>query len=290
MGRHSMPDPENSVDQPADEYLADEAYPAGETGHHHREPGAPDAGAPADYRGYSREDDYPAGEYADEGFPAGGNPYSDEDPYPADGTFAAGSADAYPEFAAGPAGGEPPRTAPSLSSRFRREHRVLGERLGGHRSDGGRRGVSIGVIVALVAVVVVVGTVILWTFFGDALSHRSHTAAARCVGGKETVAVIADPSIADPVQQLAESYNSTAGPVGDHCMVVSVKPAGSDAVLNGLAGKWPADLGGQPALWIPGSSISAARLAAGARQKTITESHSLVTSPVMLAVRPELGQ
>ena len=145
-------------------------------------------------------------------------------------------------------------------------------------------------IVALVAVVVVVGTVILWTFFGDALSHRSHSAAARCVGGKESVAVVADPSIADPVQQLAESYNSTAGPVGDHCMVVSVKPAGSDAVLNGFAGKWPAELGGQPALWIPGSSISAARLAAAAGQKTITESHSLVTSPVMLAVRPELGQ
>ena len=145
-------------------------------------------------------------------------------------------------------------------------------------------------IVALVAVVVVVGTVILWSFFGDALSNRSHQAAGRCVGGKETVAVIADPSIADPVQQLAESYNSSAGPVGDHCMVVSVKPAGSDAVLNGFIGKWPADLGGQPALWIPGSSISAARLAGATGQKTITDSRSLVTSPVVLAVRPELQQ
>jgi len=135
---------------------------------------------------------------------------------------------------------------------------------------------------------VVVGTVILWTFFGDALSHRSHQAAAQCVGGKETVAVVADPSIADPVQQLAESYNSSAGPIGDRCMVVSVKPAGSDAVINGFIGKWPAELGGQPALWIPGSSISAARLAAAAPQKTITETRSLVTSPVMLGVRPEL--
>jgi hypothetical protein len=139
-----------------------------------------------------------------------------------------------------------------------------------------------------VAVVVVVGTVILWSFFGDALSNRSHQAAERCVGGKESVAVIADPSIADPVQQLAESYNSSAGPVGDHCMVASVKPAGSDAVLGGFVGKWPAELGGQPALWIPGSSISAARLAAAAGQKAITDSRSLVTSPVLLAVRPEL--
>ena len=116
-------------------------------------------------------------------------------------------------------------------------------------------------IVGLVAVVVVVATVILWSFFGDALSNRSHSAAVRCVGGKEAVAVIADPSIADSVQQFAQSFNSTAGPVGDHCMVIGVKPAGSDAVLNGFIGKWPADLGGQPALWIPGSSISAARLA-----------------------------
>lgn len=264
-----MPDPEDSVDEPADEYLAEDAYPADETGQHHREAGLPD---------YPSGDDYGAVDYS-------GADYSHEDPYATDDTFASGPDDAYPEFAAGPPSA-PPAAAPS--SRFGGGHRGLGERLGGHRSDGGRRGVSIGVIVALVAVVVVVGTVILWTFFGDALSHRSHTAAARCVGGKETVAVIADPSIADPVQQLAESYNATSGPVGDHCMVVSVKQAGSDAVLGGFAGKWPADLGGQPALWIPGSSISAARLAASGQK--IAESHSLVTSPVMLAVRPELGQ
>jgi hypothetical protein len=169
-------------------------------------------------------------------------------------------------------------------------HRGLGDWRGGHRSDGGRRGVSIGVIVALVAVVVVVGTVILWSFFGDALSHRSHNAAARCVGGKETVAVIVDPPLAEQVQQFAESYNSSAGPVGDHCMEVNVKPAGSDAVVAGFIGKWPSELGGQPALWIPGSSVSAARLAAAAGQKTISDSRSLVSSPVMLAIRPELQQ
>jgi hypothetical protein len=286
-----MPDPEDSVDQPADEYVADDSYAADDTGHHHRDSGHVDAAeypdSGADYGRYPREGDYPPGEdqYANEGFPAGGDPYSDHWDFQD-----SPAGDEYPEFPprqAGPAGTEPAAPPPSV---FRGGHRGLGDWRGGHRSEGGRRGVSIGVIVALVAVVVVIGTVILWTFFGDALSHRSHSAAASCVGGKETVAVIADPSIADPVQQLAESYNSTSGPVGDHCMVVDVKPAGSDAVLNGFAGKWPADLGGQPALWIPGSSISAARLAAAAGQKTITESHSLVTSPVVLAVRPELGQ
>jgi hypothetical protein len=267
MGRHSLPhDPEDSVDESADDSAADDY-----TGRH------------LDADDEDGGDDLEYDDFADEGFPVA------EDRYSADDALAAGPTDDdYPDFPARPAsaaGSEPP-PAPSGPSGSGR--RVLGDWRGGHRSDGGRRGVSIGVIVALVAVVVVVGTVIVWSFFGEVLSHRSHTAAARCVGGKENVAIVVDPSIAEPVQQLAESFNSSAGPVGDHCMVLTVKPAGSDAVVGGFIGKWPSELGGQPALWIPGSSVSAARLAAATGQKTISDSRSLVTSPVLLAVRPEL--
>ncbi len=160
---------------------------------------------------------------------------------------------------------------------------------GGHRGRGGRRGVSIGVIAALVAVVVVVAAVILWRFFGDALSDRSHTAAGRCVGGTETVAVVADPSIAEPVRERAERYNASATPVGDRCAAVAVTAADSDAVVNGFIGSWPADLGRRPALWIPGSSVSTARLVAAVGPHTVSDSRSLVTSPVLLAVRPALS-
>jgi hypothetical protein len=191
--------------------------------------------------------------------------------------------DDFPDF---PRRGSAPPTAtapPSLTG----GHRSVRERLGGHRNDVARRGVSVGVIAALVAVVVVVGVVILWRFFGDALSDRSNSA-ARCVGEKQPVAVIADPSIADHVQHFAERFNAIAAPVGDHCVAVSVKPAGSDAVVDGFIGKWPGDLGQRPALWIPGSSVSAARLTAAAGKETVSDSRSLVTSPVVLAVRPEL--
>jgi hypothetical protein len=146
----------------------------------------------------------------------------------------------------------------------------------------------VGVIAALVAVVVVVAAVILWRLFGDALSNRSHMAAARCIGSKETAAVIADPSITDAIQEFAQRYNASATPVGDRCVSVSVKPANSDAVLDGFIGNWPADLGERPALWIPGSSVSAARLTTAVGQQTISDSRPLVTSPVLLAVQPEL--
>jgi len=157
-----------------------------------------------------------------------------------------------------------------------------------HRSEGGRRGVSVGIIVALVAVVVVVAGVIVWRFFGNALSHRSDAAASRCVGGAEAVAVIADPSIADQIGQLANEYNRTAGPVGDHCMKLGVKAADSDDVINGFIGTWPPSLGDRPALWIPASTVSTARLHAAAGAKTISDARSLVTSPVLLAIRPQL--
>ena len=71
-------------------------------------------------------------------------------------------------------------------------------------------------------------------------------------------------------------------------MQVGVKPADSDQVVNGFAGNWPADLGERPALWIPASSVSAARLEAAAGAETISDSRSLVSSPVLLAVRPQL--
>ncbi|MCA2244540.1 MULTISPECIES: substrate-binding domain-containing protein [Mycobacterium] len=288
MGRHSAPDPDDSLDEPSRDDAVDEPSRGDDAGHQRRDAGAGEA-ADEDY--YSDADDFADEDYySDERHYADDEePYADDEPYAAGDAFADSTADEYPEFPPrqpAPSSAEPPAASPSL---FRGGHRGLTDWRGGHRSEGGRRGVSIGVIVALIAVVVVVGSVILWSFFGDVLSKRSHNAAGRCVGGQETVAVVADPSIATAVQEFAESYNKSAGPVGDRCMVVNVKPADSDAVLNGFIGKWPAELGGQPALWIPGSSISAARLAGATAQKTISESHSLVSSPVVLAVRPELA-
>jgi hypothetical protein len=157
-----------------------------------------------------------------------------------------------------------------------------------HRNESARRGVSVGVIAALVTVIVLVGAVILWRFFGNSLSHRSAVAAGACAEGELTVAVVADPSIADHVQGFADRFNKTAKPVGDRCVSVHVKPVDSDAVVSGFIGDWPAQLGQRPALWIPGSSISAARLQASAGAETVSDSRSLVTSPVLLAVRPEL--
>ena len=190
----------------------------------------------------------------------------------------AGDEESEPSVASPPADDETP------SGRF-----AAGAWQGGHRSaDTKRRGVSIGVIVALVAVVVVVSAIILWRFIGHALSNRSDAAAATCSGSDVPVAVVADPSISDTIADFADKYNTSAGPIGDRCVRVGVKAAESDDVVNGFVGDWPAELGQRPALWIPASSVSTARLQAAAGSKIVTDSRSLATTPVVIAIKPQL--
>lgn len=214
--------------------------------------------------GFSREfgDDYWTGERD-----RGRRPYPAPDPGPDS------DPDVYPDP-------DPPTHAFSASG---------GEWTGSHRAvQPGRRGVSKGVIAALVTVVVVVGAFILWRFVGDALSNRSEVAAARCVSGEVAVGVVADPTIVEDIRGLADEFNKSATPVGDKCVKIGVTSADSGRVIDGLSGDWGSDLGDKPALWIPGSSISAARLEAATGPETVSVARSLVTSPVMLAVRPEL--
>jgi hypothetical protein len=289
MGRHRAPDP----DEPSDDFPQPENF--GDVGDFQEPddfpgPAPPDTGSIPGPRFPNR----PPDEYTDDfpdvpGFFDYTDPRRDHpDDYPhqehPEEDLPRAEVDTPDDFPDFPRRGQGPPAPPPppLSG----GHRGGSEWRGGHRSDG-RRGVSIGVIAALVAVVVVVGVIILWRFFGDALSNRSHSA-ARCVGEKQPVAVIADPSIAEHVQHFADRYNASAAPVGDHCVAIGVKSAGSDTVVDGFIGNWPADLGQRPALWIPGSSVSAARLTAAAGKETVTDSRSLVTSPVVLAVRPEL--
>ncbi|MGB3481981.1 MAG: hypothetical protein WBB07_07150, partial [Mycobacterium sp.] len=284
MGRHSKPGDNDDVrgDDARDDALGD----------------VPGSDVPGEYSDSSEYNEQDPEHSPGPGFFRPGYPDADDDPdarYRAEPTFSEADPDPLPPL---PTGNQPPadenQTAAIRRSQDRPEyqggHRNDGEWTGSHRTVApGRRGVSVGVIAALITVVVVVAAVILWRFFGDALSDRSATAAGRCLEGELTVAVLADPAIAGQLETFAEKFNGSASPVGDHCIAVAVKAADSDAVISGFSGEWPTDLGDKPALWIPGSSVSTARLQAAANPSMVTAANSLVTSPVMLAIRPELS-
>ena len=299
MGRHSIPDPEESSGGPS-EGSSDatesspqqpQVPPYSDSGYQGYQPGPPepeyqepefeteheaeyDSDYDDEYEPEHPEPEYPGGpEYLQPGY---------REPEFPDDEFRRPAAESA-SYAAPP---PPPRTPPRAQHSGEWEG---GEWTGSHRAiTTGRRGISVGVIGALVAVVVVVAAFILWRFFGDALSDRSSVASARCVDGQEAVPVVADPSISDQISTLGKKFNETANPVGDRCVAIDVKPAESDQVINGFIGNWPPELGERPALWIPGSSVSQARLEAVAGAQTVSDSRSLVSSPVMLAIRPQL--
>ncbi|MGB3893115.1 MAG: substrate-binding domain-containing protein [Mycolicibacter sinensis] len=281
MGRHSFPGPDDFDEEPLGRDEAD---------HGDDDTSAPDQVGFGDPDDDEYVDDYHDAFY-DESFGGesfGGGAAYDADP--AQYMRRGGHDEEETRYRTGPFGAIDAR-AGEASSAARDEPRGGRRNLDRwrrHRNESARRGVSVGVIAALVTVIVLVGAVILWRFFGNSLSHRSAVAAGACAEGELTVAVVADPSIADHVQGFADRFNKTAKPVGDRCVSVHVKPVDSDAVVSGFIGDWPAQLGQRPALWIPGSSISAARLQASAGAETVSDSRSLVTSPVLLAVRPEL--
>ncbi len=273
MGRHSIPDPD---DQPDEQFgvsgdpRRDEPAAGSSAGQHEQ----PEFGYDTDdYRyetnaGYDepRRDDYADHKYED-------HEYEDPDPAPR----------GFPAVA----DEDSPTQAFSVTGRQRTFEG--GEWTGSHRAiTTGRRTVSRGVVIALITVVAVVGAVILWQFFGNALSDRSQASADRCVEGEVTVAVVADPAIAEQISAQAQDYVGTNPRVGDRCVKVAVTAADADAVIAGFSGDWPGDLGERPAVWLPGSSSAESRLEAAAGPESVIDSRSLVSSPVVLAVRPEL--
>lgn len=335
MGRHSIPDPEDSAGEPESEPGFEDGYDDA-----YEEPEQPGPSAPpTDPSGYSRrgypaygppdtgysqpgyrqpgyeQPRHPEPQYEEPGYdqqttrfgaydsgeqvdPVYDDSGYDDSGYEDEGYEGAGYGDSdydddYDDrdapTAQFSAAGPPPPPPSTPSGGQHNGEWDGGEWTGSHRAvTSGRRGVSVGVIVALVTVVVVVGAVILWRFFGDALSSRSDAAAARCVDGELGVSVIADPTISSHIETLANQYNDSASPVGDRCVKVHVQSAGSDRVVSGFANTWPKELGERPALWIPSSGIAEARLEATVGTKTVSDSRSLVTSPVLLAVSPQL--
>ncbi|MGH3726447.1 MAG: hypothetical protein ACRDUS_20260 [Mycobacterium sp.] len=159
-----------------------------------------------------------------------------------------------------------------------------------HRTGGSNWGVSKGLVGAIAAVLVVAVSIGLWWYFDRRTSDNQAEAAATCVHGNNTIAVVADPSIADRIGEFSERFNKKHEVIGDYCFTVSVHPADAANVIKGLTGQWPAELGAQPALWIPGSSVSSARLKAASKTNIVSDSRSLVSTPVVVAMTPRLRQ
>ncbi|MFC7449961.1 substrate-binding domain-containing protein [Rhodococcus daqingensis] len=172
--------------------------------------------------------------------------------------------------------------------------------MGQHRGAQGTRGVSKGPLIAVGTVVVLVLAVLGWFQLRDRISDQGTQAAETCVEGPAVLEVTADPDIAAQIQTLADRYTQTTPVVRDHCITVTVTTTPSQAVVDALAAsggqQWPGP-GPAPALWIPQSTQSIARLGGqtgliDGQPKSVASSPVLLAAPVMLAealAGPKIG-
>ncbi|WP_299572028.1 hypothetical protein [uncultured Williamsia sp.] len=161
-----------------------------------------------------------------------------------------------------------------------------------HRTDTAhRRRVSRGVVLSVAALVVVAVLVVVWVVLGRSLRDDSTAAAQTCVEGPETVSVVADADIAEPLGRIAAAYSATKPVVRDKCITVSVRPVDPKTTLDGLTGTWDtASMGAFPAAWVPASSVWSAQLLTARSSVVDGDPESLVTSPVVLAVAPQFAR
>ncbi|MET9198897.1 hypothetical protein [Gordonia sp. NPDC003585] len=166
-----------------------------------------------------------------------------------------------------------------------------------HRSTGSgggirSRGVSRGLVFALLSIILVAAIIVAWQHLGDRIDREADEAAGSCVEGRETVTIRTDADLAPGLTEIAANYAKTNPVVRDHCVTVTIRPdADAKITADALAGTWDdASMGTYPAAWIPQSSVWAANLSAVKPTAIEGTPRSLVTSPVVLAVSPAFNQ
>ncbi|MCK0440765.1 hypothetical protein MUG78_15215 [Gordonia alkaliphila] len=162
--------------------------------------------------------------------------------------------------------------------------------MGTHRSGGTRQLFSRPLLAGALSLILIVAIVVAWRGYGERIDDGSAVAES-CLEGEGVVPIIADPAIAPALQEMAKAYNALDPIVRDHCVTVEVRPADAQATLEGLTAKtWDAQAyGAYPGAWVPESSVWAAALEVAAPTTLAGRPQSLVSSPVRLAVEPELA-
>lgn len=149
---------------------------------------------------------------------------------------------------------------------------------------------SRGLVAAVLSIVLIAAAIVVWRQLGDHIDQQGDEAAGTCVAGKTTVPVIADPAVAETLGSIAQDYAKTNPVVRDHCITIAVRPGDAKVTLDGLKGTWDAQaLGAYPAAWVPESTIWAAELSTAKPDAVEGQPASLVTSPVVMAMAPELA-
>jgi hypothetical protein len=140
-------------------------------------------------------------------------------------------------------------------------------------------------------VMLLVAALLVWRWNGTSGARSPAAAATTCTEGPVTIRVAAAPSIAGPLKATANRYLAGHPVASGHCVQVAVTALDPQTVFTALTQGWdPAKLGPPPQAWLPDSSLWTDRLAAANSTLVGDPAQSVASSPVVLAVTPQLDQ
>ncbi|MFC0106488.1 VWA domain-containing protein [Kibdelosporangium aridum] len=158
--------------------------------------------------------------------------------------------------------------------------------MGRHRTlENVRRGVAKWPVVVLGVVALLALAWLGWTWINDRIEQRAAIQSKSCPEGDSVLRVAVTPSAATAVEEAAKRWNVEKTVVADHCVRVEVTAQEPSQVFTGLSGDWnPEAMGGKPQAWLPESSYWVNRLSAADGSAIGSNTESVATSPVVLAL------
>ena len=167
--------------------------------------------------------------------------------------------------------------------------------MGIHGGRNKRQIVSRPLLGIVLVAILVAASIVAWMKLGDRIEKDNEATGGGttgCIEGRAEVPIVVDPGIAPALENIADVYNDTKPIVRDHCVEIAVRPGDARATLEGVtAAEWDVEAHGtRPAAWIPESSVWTAALQSAKPDAIAGAPESLVQSPVVFAVRPEMEQ
>ncbi|MDO5029001.1 MAG: hypothetical protein Q4E11_00240 [Corynebacterium sp.] len=130
-----------------------------------------------------------------------------------------------------------------------------------HASGEKNYRVAKGPFIAVLAVIVLVGAIVLWVNLRSDNQEAIDADRAQCKNGDLTLVVTSDPAAVGSAQKLVQAYGESNPVVKDFCVKPQITVAGSQEVVGALTGAGGANGAGQnpgenpglmtPGVWIP---------------------------------------
>nr|WP_120492667.1 hypothetical protein [Corynebacterium lactis] len=120
-----------------------------------------------------------------------------------------------------------------------------------HSSGENNYRVAKGPFIVVIAIVLIAAAIFAWFNLRSSNNATIDAERANCSQGDMTLMVTTDPAAVGDVQKLVQAYGESKPVVKDHCVRPQISVAGSQEVVDAIAGTAASGSATTPGVWVP---------------------------------------